>query len=149
MTFMIQCTNKGSQNSLIREVDPVGVDGPGGPVGQDLVAVLALHLHRLVLVHESDVLRQVAPVGWIGNFNLLHKILHGLFLLLHPVNCNRYRSRLREFTKSRFFTCLDPKIFPHCMHCASVGAASPFSRRCFDLWILRAPFEMNCFVHPG
>ena len=61
MTFMIQCTNKGSQNSLIREVDPVGVDGPGGPVGQDLVAVLALHLHRLVLVHEGDVLAEVAP----------------------------------------------------------------------------------------
>ena len=46
---------------LVREVDPVGVDGPGGPVGQDLVAVLALDLHRLVLVHEGDVLAQVAP----------------------------------------------------------------------------------------
>ena len=78
--FMIQSHNaqtKESQNSLIREVDPVGVDGPGGPVGQDLVAVLALHLHRLVLVHEGDVLRQVAPVGWIGNFNNRNKISHG------------------------------------------------------------------------
>ena len=48
---------------LVREVDPVGVDCPGGPVGQDLVAVLALDLHRLVLVHQGDVLAQVAPVG--------------------------------------------------------------------------------------
>ena len=61
-------------HSLVWKVDPVGVDGPGGPVGQDLVAVLALHLHRLVLVHEGDVLRQVAPVGWIENVKLLNKI---------------------------------------------------------------------------
>ena len=72
--MMIQSTYKGSQNSLVREVDSVGVDGPGGPVGQDLVAVLALHLHRLVLVHEGDVLRQVAPVGWVENVKPLNKI---------------------------------------------------------------------------
>ena len=49
-------------HSLVWKVDPVGVDGPGGPVGQDLVAVVALDLHRLVLVHEGDVLAEVAPV---------------------------------------------------------------------------------------
>ena len=38
------------------------MDGSGGPVGQDLVAVVALDLHRLVLVHEGDVLAEVAPV---------------------------------------------------------------------------------------
>ena len=61
-------------NSLVREVDPVGVDGPRRPVGEDLVAVLALHLHGLVLVHQGDVLGQVAPVqdteevGYIDTF---------------------------------------------------------------------------------
>ena len=43
-------------------MNPVGVDGPGGPVGQDLFAVLALDLHRLVLVDEGDMLGEVAPV---------------------------------------------------------------------------------------
>ena len=43
-------------------MNPVGVDGPGGPVGQDLFAVLALDLHRLVLVDEGDMLGKVAPV---------------------------------------------------------------------------------------
>ena len=38
------------------------MDGPGGPVGQDLFAVLALDLHRLVLVDEGDMLGEVAPV---------------------------------------------------------------------------------------
>ena len=61
-------------NSLVREVDPVCVDGPRRPVGEDLVAVLALHLHGLVLVHQGDVLGQVAPVGknqdWIQPMNM-------------------------------------------------------------------------------
>ena len=40
---------------LVREVDDVGVPPLGGVVAEDLVAVVALEVERLLLVHHLDV----------------------------------------------------------------------------------------------
>ena len=45
---------------LVREVDDVGVPPLGGVVAEDLVAVVALEVERLLLVHHLDVVLEGA-----------------------------------------------------------------------------------------